>query len=216
MSELEIGTTSDVGIDFLENSSKGLEARKLEMLADLDDPVTLVERVYQMWWNWADFHIYVISPHIESITPPIIIEPEMISEDEFEFVYPIQDRGDKLSTSKSEDMFYAGKSMCKLFFTIEKMIFILIERLKTGGINEQAEVQIAFGGHQLAQRKAFESVINLSYNVVVTNFDPEKWGEDYLQTVKRIADKGFGYPSETPRQPYKQPHKSPSSNSRRN
>jgi hypothetical protein len=46
--------------------------------------------------------------------------------------------------------------------------------------------------------------------VVVTNFDPGAWGEQYLQTVKRIADKGFGYPSETPRQPYKQPHHSSS------
>ncbi|RUR13020.1 virulence factor [Legionella sp. km772] len=208
--------TSDAGSESPENSSEGLEARKLEMLADLNDPVALVERVYQLWWNWADFHIYVVSPHIESISPPIIIEPEQISDDEVEFVYSIQDRGDKLSTSKSEDMFNAGKSMCKLFYTIEKMISILIERLKTGGIDNETEVQIAFGGHQIAQRKAFESIINLSYNVVVTNFDPGKWGEDYLQIVKRIADKGFGYPSETPRQPYKQSHKSPGSNVIRN
>ena len=216
MSEIEIGVSSDAGIDTPENSGENLEARKLQMLADLNNPVTLVERVYQLWWNWADFHIYVVSPHIESITPPIIIEPEHISDDEVEFVYPIQDRGDKLSTSKSEDMYTAGKSMCKLFFTIEKMVSILIERLKSGGVDGEMEVQIAFGGHQIAQRKAFESVINLSYNVVVTNFDPGKWGEDYLQTVKRIADKGYGYPSETPRQPYKHAYKTPGTAVRRN
>ncbi len=210
MSEIEISVSSDA-----QDASTSLEARKLEMLADLNDPITLVERVYQIWWNWADFHLYVVSPHIESISPPIIIEPEYISDEEKEFVYSIQDRGDKLSTSKSEDMFDAGKSMCKLFFTIEKMINILIERLKSGGIDTETEVQIAFGGHQIAQRKAFESIINLSYNVVVTNFDPGKWGEDYLQTVKRIADKGYGYPSETPRQPYRQPHNSSSAGIKR-
>ena len=85
-SEIEIGITSDAGSESSENSSEGLEARKLEMLADLNDPVALVERVYQLWWNWADFHIYVVSPHIESISPPIIIEPEQISDDEVEFV----------------------------------------------------------------------------------------------------------------------------------
>jgi hypothetical protein len=184
-------------------------------LDDLNDPVTLVERIYQIWWHWADFHLHVISPHIDSISPPILIEPEPISDDEKEFVYVIHDRGDRLSTSKGEDMFFAGKSNCKLFFTIEKMINILIDRLKAGGIDMETEVQVAFGGHQLAQRKAFESIINLNYNVVVTNFDPGLWGEQYLQTVKRVADKGFGYPSETPRQPYKQPHSSSSAGIKR-
>jgi hypothetical protein len=173
---------------------------------DLNDPITLVERVYQIWWHWADFHLHVISPYIETINPPIILEPEFITDDEREFVYPIHDAGSKLSTSKSQDMYIAGKSMCRLFYTIEKMINILIERLKAGGIDTETEVQVAFGGHQIPQRKAFESIINLNFNVVVTNFDPGPWGEQYLQTVKRIADRGFGYPSETPRQPYRNPH----------
>ena len=184
-----------------------LERRKLEIQEDLNNPISLVERVYQIWWNWADFHLIVISPHIPNVTPPILIEPEAIEgTDEVEFVYVIHDSGAKLSASKGEDMFAAGMSMCKLYFTIEKMIYILVERLKSGGIDMETEVQVAFGGHQLAQRKAFESIINLSYNVVVTNFDPGAWGERYLQTVKRVADKGYGYPTEAPRQPYKQPH----------
>lgn len=181
--------------------------RKLAMELDLNDPIALVERVYQIWWHWADFHLYVISPHIDTISPPILIAPEPIPDsNDLEFVYPIYDFGSKLSTSKSEDMYSAGMSMCKLFFTIEKMIYILVERLKSGGIGTEEEVQVAFGGHEIAQRKAFESVINLNYNVVVTNFDPGVWGERYLQNVKRIADKGYGYPSETPRETYKQIH----------
>ena len=183
------------------------DVRKLEVANDLNNPITLVERVYQIWWHWADFHLYITSPHIESISPPIIIKPEHIpGSNDLEFVYDIQDSGHKLSTSKSEDMFKAGMSMCKLFYTIEKMIYILVERLKSGGVSPEDEVQVAFGGHEIAQRKAFESIINLSYNVVVTNFDPAQWGERYLQTVKRIADKGYGYPAEAPRETYKQLH----------
>lgn len=184
-----------------------ISERKLAMAEDLNNPITLVERVYQIWWHWADFHLYIVSPHIESISPPIIIPPELVPEtNEPEFVYTIHDEGAKLSTSKSADMFSAGMSMCKLYYTIEKMISILVERLKSGGVGLEEEVQIGFSGHELAQRKAFESIINLSYNVVVTNFDPGLWGERYLQNVKVIADKGYGYPSETPRDTYRHAH----------
>ncbi len=193
-----------------------LDQRKLEFEADLNNPITLMERVYQIWWHWADFHLYVTSPHIDSILPPIIIKPEYIANtDELEFVYDIHDFGSRLSTSKSADMFEAGMSMCKLFYTIEKMISILVERLKSGGVTAEDEVQVAFGGHELSQRKAFESIINLSYNVVVTNFEPGQWGERYLQNVKRIADKGYGYPSEAPRDTYKQTHSSSSAGIKR-
>ncbi|CAM2920389.1 hypothetical protein [Legionella worsleiensis] len=182
-----------------------MDLRKLEVAKDLNNPITLVDRVYQIWWHWADFHLYITSPHIEAMNPPIIIKPETLpGSSELEFVYDIHDSGHKLSTSKSEDMFQAGMSMCKLFYTIEKMIYILIERLKSGGVSMEDEVQVAFGGHELAQRKAFESIINLSYNVVVTNFDPGTWGERYLETVRRLADKGYGYPSEAPRDTYRQ------------
>lgn len=177
------------------------EIAKKHLAIDIDNnPVTLIERVYQLWWHWADFSIYVVTPTIVGITPPIIIEPEINPHTQSEeFVYTIFDHGYKLSTSKGKDMYSAGMSMCKLFSTIEKMIFILIERLKSGGISEETEVQVSFGGHEIAQRKAFESIINLSYNVVVTNFDPGDWGERYLETVKRLADKGYGYPRAAPR-----------------
>ncbi|AAU26621.1 TPA: virulence factor [Legionella pneumophila] len=183
-----------------------LDDRKLTMIDDLNNPLAIVERVYLIWWHWADFHLHVISPHIDTITPAIVIEPELIpGSNDHEFVYSIHDSGSKLSTSKSQDMFSAGMSMCKLFYTIEKMVYILVERLKSGGVSMEAEVQIAFAGHEIAQRKAFESIINLPYNVVVTNFDPGIWGEKYLQNVKRLADKGYGYPPESPRKIYMHP-----------
>lgn len=202
-------------MDDSENNEKAgiketsIDFRKLVMEEDLNNPVRLVERVYQICWHWADFHLYIVSPMIDVISPPMIITPEFVPETEqYEFVYPIHDAGFKLSTSKGEEMYSAGMSMCKLYFTIEKMIHILIDRLKAGGISMETEVQVAFGGHQLAQRKAFESIINLSYNVVVTNFDPGVWGERYLQNVKRLSEKGYGYPSESPRDIYKQSHTS--------
>ncbi len=180
-----------------------------------EDPVSLLEKVYQLWGHWADFHLFIVSPTIDIISPPLIIPAEIIPDtDELEFVYTIHDHGYKLSTSKAEDMYSAGMSMCKMYYTIEKMIFLLIERLKSGGVSTETEVQIAFGGYELAQRKAFESIINLNYNVVVTNFDPGVWGERYLQTVKRLADKGYGYPSESPRTSYRSSH-SPASMGRR-
>jgi hypothetical protein len=164
------------------------------------DPLTLVERIYHLWWNWADFELIVTKPTLPIYSPPKIIMPEPTDDsDEQEFVYSIQDKGYKMSSSKGEDMFSAGMSMCKMYLTIEKMIYILIERLKASGIDTDTEVQVSFEGHELCQRKAFESVINLTYNVIVTNFDPGAWGERYLQTVKRMADKGYGYPSESPR-----------------
>lgn len=183
----------------------GLDVTALLRENDLNDPVAMVERVWLITAHWADFHLYIVAPHIEMISPPIIIHPDSIpGTSELEHVYPIIDEGYKLSTSKAEEMYSAGRSMCRLYYTIEKMIAILIERLKSGGIGTDVEVQVAFGGHLLAQRKAFECIINLVYNVVVTNFDPGVWGEHYLETVKRLADKGYGYPSETPRDSYKQ------------
>ncbi|KTC66465.1 virulence protein (plasmid) [Legionella adelaidensis] len=185
------------------------EERKILFEREDTDPAILVERVYQLWWRWSDFHLYIISPVIPPISPPLVIMPEEVIEGgELEFVYPIVDEGFKLSTSKGDEIFTAGMSMCKLYYTIEKMIHILVDRLKSGGVSPDSEVQVAFGGFELAQRKGFESIINLNYNVVVTNFDPGAWGEMYLRAVKRLADKGYGYPPESPRENYRHLHAS--------
>lgn len=174
-------------------------------LLDEDDLLQQVAGVFVLWWHWAYFEISVVSPNFPTYAPPKILHPEVIpgTQNEFEFVYDICDHGYKLVTSKGSEMYSAGMSMCKLFYTIEKMIFILIKRLNDEGIGTVTEVQVMFDGHLLAQRKAFESIINLNYNVVVTNFDPGTWGERYLEVVKRLADRGYGYPAEAPREIYK-------------
>ena len=180
--------------------------RQMSVSLDLDDPIKRIELVYQLWWHWADFHLHITSPTIERISPPIIHEPETLpGGQEKEFVYAIHDHGSQLSTSKAEELLSVGSSMCKLYYTIEKMIAILVERFKSGGIDVETEVQVAFQGHELAQRKAFEVIINLAYNVVVTNFDPGVLGEQYLDNVKRLAEK-YGYPPEAPRDIYKKSH----------
>lgn len=181
--------------------------RRQALHMEMTDPVLLVERVYKLWWNWADFTLFVVNPTIPIVSPPIVIGPEPIPDSsDMEFVYPIHDHGYKLTTSKSIDMFTAGSSMCKLYFTIEKMVQLLVERIQSSGVDDEMEVQVAFGGHELAQRKAFESIINLPYNVVVNNFEPGVWGERYLATIKRLADKGYGYPPESPRDVYRVSH----------
>lgn len=188
-------------------TQKLVETMHWDVAVSDDDPVAIMQRVHQLWWRWADFSLFVVHPALKVIAPPCVIPPMKIDEsEENEFVYPIHDYGYKLMTSKASEMYSAGLSMCRLYFTIEKMIYLLIERLKAevgdGGDDKTAldsEVQIAFSGFDGAQRKAFESIINLPYNVIVTNFEPGEWGERYLEIVKRLADKGYGYPPESPR-----------------
>lgn len=178
---------------------------------DEDNLLQQVAGVFLLWWHWAYFEITVTSPNLPIYNPPKVIHPERVSgANDYEFVYEISDFGYKLGTSKGEEMYSAGMSMCKMFYTIEKMIYILVKRIKDEGISTETEVQVTFDGHLLAQRKAFESIINLSYNVVVTNFDPGLWGERYLDIVKRLSERGYGYPSEAPREIYKIPKRSTS------
>jgi hypothetical protein len=165
------------------------------------DLIDNIEMIYHIWWRWADFHLYVTTPILKPFNKRQVLQPELIEgTDQYEFVYPIADYGDRFSTSKGLELFSAGLSMWKLYCTIEKIIFVLIERVKATGTTTETEIQIAFAGHELAQRKAFESIINLNYNIVISNFDPGRWGERYLQVVKHLADKGYGYPSSAPRQ----------------
>ena len=122
-----------------QNVAQIMEEQRQFLLTD--DAVTRIEMVYQLWWHWADFQLFIINPTIDVISPPLIIPPEHLpGSDELEFVYTIHDHGYKLSTSKAETMYSAGMSMCKLYYTIEKMIYILVERLKTGGVASDVEV----------------------------------------------------------------------------
>ena len=163
---------------------------------------------YELTRRHADFSLYIVSPVIQPTEPPVMINPEKLDDGRGEeFVYPIRDRGFSLCTSRGEESLYAGMSMCKLHYTIEKIIAIFIERIrKIEGVTAETEIQVAFGGFDSARRKAFEVIINLKDNVSVVNFEPGMWGERYLNMVKVIADKGYGYPSEAPRYPYRSSH----------
>lgn len=173
---------------------------EVDPLLEASRLVDTAEMAYRMEWRWAYFELYVVTPAIQPINPPLLILPDhLVDGAGMEFVYPILDYGFKMATSKADEMMSSGMSMCKLFYTIEKMIFLLVDRLKSGGVGTDTEVQVAFSGFIMAQRKAFESIINLSYNVVVTNFEPGDWGEKYLRVIKHLADKGYGYPPEAPR-----------------
>ena len=181
----------------------GGSAEEMDLL-DEENLLQQVAGVFLLWWHWAYFEITVTNINLPTYNPPKIISAELIPEtNDNEFVYHIIDSGFKLSTSKGEELYSVGMSMCKMFYTIEKMIYILIKRIKAEGIDTETEIQVTFDGHLLAQRKAFESIINLTYNVVVTNFDPGAWGESYLQIVKKLSERGYGYPSEAPRDIYK-------------
>lgn len=206
-SEKEVFLTAEgedpVAISMQIQRGEGADTTVLDLI-DSDSLLQQVAGVFLLWWHWAYFEITVTSPSLPRYNPPKIVSAAtIVGTDNREFVYDIVDWGYKLSTSKGEEMYSVGMSMCKMFYTIEKMIFILIQRIKDEGINTETEVQVSFDGHLLAQRKAFESIINLNYNVVVTNFDPGVWGERYLEIVKRMSDRGYGYPSEAPREIYK-------------
>lgn len=176
-------------------------------LALKPDALRLASIVYQVWQRWANFELTIVSPSLPNFDPPHILKPESLPNNEgVEFVYIIHDYGNKFITSKQEELFSAGLSMCKLHYTIEKIIALLVARLDQGGVDKETEVQIAFAGHESAQRKGFESVINLKENVIVINFEPGVWGERYLNLVKKWADRGFGYPKEAPRDVYRISH----------
>lgn len=183
-----------------------------DLFSSVDD-IDLLDRasgIYKIWSNWAYFQLEIISPIIPLKEVATIIEPEIVTEtQELEFVYPIFDYGNIISTSKGSEMYSVGMSMCKFYYTIEKIIAIIIQKIRDssgedGNANiQEIESEVRFDGHQLGQRKAFESIINLNQNVVVTNFDPGEWGEKYLQIIKKLADRGYGFPPEAPRSNYR-------------
>lgn len=172
----------------------------------------LLTATYMLTNNYAYVEIFFVNPTFDTREQVLIIEPEKDKNGNLiEFVYPIYDYGFKISTYKVDS--FTGMSMCKLYFTIEKMIKIIVDKLNEGGIigtgdrdkdSDEEQITVAFGGHPAAQRKAFESIINLKdYFIVVNNFHPGEWGELYLKNIKTIADKGYGYPEPSPRSNYR-------------
>ena len=136
---------------------------------------------------------------------PNIIQPALIegSDNALEFVYPIFDFGDRLMASKQSDLEFSSQSMIKMYYTIEKMVAIWYEKLKS--VEGGGEVLLYLDGHLLCMRKAFEVIINIPDNWIIMNFDPESWGQQYLSTLNRLRDKNFNFPPSAPRDVYKNP-----------
>ena len=126
---------------------------------------------------------------------------EIIMPENNEYVYTIYDRDDQLSIIH-DNICNNGMSMCKFYYTIEKMIGIFIHKLEQNNIPKEQEITVELYGIEQTIRKAFESIINLDYNVVVKNFDPSDWGRLYLQVVQKLAKNNFGHPPKAPRYSY--------------
>jgi hypothetical protein len=158
---------------------------------------------------YAYIEIRIEDPFFVFKDTPDVIKPESLQNDpqELELVYPIYDFGDRLSSSKTMDNEIDNHSMLKMFFTIEKMISIMYEKIKnksTSGGTENPENLFYLDGHLLCLRKAFEVIINLPDNWIVMNFDPGEWGNNYLATLQRLKNKNFQYPPPAPRDNYRQ------------
>ena len=54
---MKMGKAKDEPEDLVEPSEDELQAEieaQRDLLLDLSDPVALAEKVYQIWWRWAD------------------------------------------------------------------------------------------------------------------------------------------------------------------
>ncbi|KTD02359.1 virulence protein [Legionella geestiana] len=179
-----------------------------QLLMDGAETTNPEEDARQLEWRWASFALEVPQLALPPETPPVIVQPEQLTADAYEFVYPIrrsvsESGGMLLETSKGADMFHVGMSMCRLFMTIEKMFSHVIESLEAQNIAPDEEVQVILYGDERAKRKGFEVLINCSRNLI-SDFDPGAWGSLYLQLVKTHAAMGKGYPPESPRDTFRQ------------
>lgn len=139
---------------------------------------------------------------------PVIHQPQALLEDskQFEFVYSILDYGNCLMTSKVMEHLFSGQSMLKMYYTIDKMVSILHQKIKnkedeTG--ETFPEISVELWGYELCLRKAFEVIINLPDNWIITNYEPGDWGNHYLDILQKLAEKGFPYPPPAPRDYYR-------------
>jgi hypothetical protein len=182
------------------------ELAPLSMILDDRTPKDNSAKILDIVRPWGEFAILVIYPILPSNPKPKLLLPEDIGDGETEFVYPIYDQGNTLATSKAQDI-YCNNSLCKENYTIEKMIDILYERIKQQKLEEGRSVEILFYGLEELQRKAFESLINLEFNVVVNNFEPGEWGDNYLEMIRKLEEQGYGYPAKSPRKTYRNSYK---------
>lgn len=158
-----------------------------------------------LWMLYANSHIMLVAPYVESKVPAVFIPPAY---DEtlkaVENVYTILDHGYAFSTSRGEDATAGSTAMGKLYNTIQKMVRLIFERVKeqggdagTTGNSADTEIKIALFGHELGRRKAFALIMDQeNVNVNIVNFDPVAWGEQFINNLKFMIESGHGAPTD--------------------
>lgn len=159
---------------------------------DAFESVARFEDFYYIWSKWADFHLELLEPEAQRMSPAKRILPAVDKKTQApEHVYPILDWGDRLSASVGEDLAKGSRAMGKLLNTVEKMVLIALERLREedDGTGE-LEIEFGFAGHEIAQRKAFQVCLDTGENINV-DFDPGPWGERRLRALSYLVKEGY-------------------------
>lgn len=182
-----------------------IEAQVADIVGEFDESlyvedVPRPQDIYYLWILWADFHVYIIKPFIKPQRPATVIKPEVDAKTgETEDVYNIFDFGDMLSTSRGEDIVKGMRTTGKYVNTVEKIMRIVISRAHTGDDGEaEPEPKVAFRGHEIGQRKGFETIVNLDQAIEVVNFEPNEWGQRHLSAIEEMIRRGYGPPSFKP------------------
>ena len=173
--------------------------------------VALQQGILYLHQTHAYFELRIEHPNFVLTEQPDVIKPQTLEEDvhAFEHVYTIFDFGDRLITSKVTEYQIENQSMLKMFYTIEKIIAIMHDKIKKieggGSVSDDSQKEFMFylDGHLLCLRKAFEVIINLPDNWLVMNFEPGEWGNSYISALQRLREKGYQYPPPAPRDIYR-------------
>ncbi len=189
-----------------ENPNHGSSTQDHEL-----NEIALQQGILYLQQTHAYFELRIEHPSFVLTEQPVIIKPAPLEDDkhQVEHVYSIFDFGDRLITSKVTEHQIENLSMLKMFYTIEKMVFIMhdkISKIDSGGStsdDKQNEFMFYLDGHILCLRKAFEVIINLPDNWLVMNFEPGEWGNSYISALQRLREQGYQYPPPAPRDIYR-------------
>lgn len=162
-----------------------------------EEDYLFIQNIYYLWLLWADFKIYITSPYLPHVSPPVRIEPEVNNKTgQAEWVYPILDAGDMLSTSRGEDIIHGIGATGKFLNTIEKLVNLAVDRCREairqgGDSGSTVEMRFSLHGYEVGRRKAFNVCVDSGENIVITNFDPGEWGERQLRCIQYLAERGY-------------------------
>ena len=174
-----------------------LQKQISEQLGKSQDTLLLEEVAYEesieyLHKLWADFHLYIVKPHIiPSAEVSIILPKEAVTGN----LYTIFDYGDLLSSSRADDMVTGNASTAKLMNTVEKMVRLSLKRIlaqleaegdagSSGSGEDEPKIEVAFRGHEFAKRKAFEGFMGMQQRINVINYEPIAWGERMLNGLE--------------------------------